>query len=93
MVSERTARPPSLILSSGLLQKEEARSLVKEKRVSSKHSIFDLSVELNHDDFYFPSVELLTAQVRPQKYAKTPVCWSPSTKDEFRLRLLGSSFI
>ncbi|TNN03294.1 hypothetical protein fugu_000323 [Takifugu bimaculatus] len=41
-------------------RKEEVRSLVKEKR--SKDGLFDLSVDLNHDDFYFPSVELLTAQ-------------------------------
>lgn len=72
-------------LCSGPLQKEEARSLVKEKTVSSKHSIFDLSVDLNHDDFYFPSVELLTAQVRPQKYAKTPLCSSTSAKSQFCL--------
>lgn len=44
--------------------------MVMEKKLSSKHSIFDLSVDLNQDDFYFPSVELLTAQVRPQKYSK-----------------------
>lgn len=55
-----------MTLCSGVLQKEEVRSLVKEKR--SKDGLFDLSVDLNHDDFYFPSVELLTAQVRPRNY-------------------------
>lgn len=71
---------------SRVLQKEEARSLVKEKRVRSKDSIFDLSVDLNHDDFYFPSVELLTAQVCPQKCTKTPVCSSTKAEKEFCLR-------
>lgn len=36
--------------------------MVKERRVRPKDGVFDLSV----DDFYFPSVELLTAQVRPR---------------------------
>lgn len=72
-----------VILCSRLLQKEEAKSLVKEKKLSSKHSIFDLSVDLNHDDFYFPSVELLTAQVRPRKYAIAPICWSTVAKSHF----------
>lgn len=70
-----------VVLCSRPLQKEEARSVVKEKRVS----IFDLSVDLNHDDFCFPSVELLTAQVRPRKYAKTPICSSTSAKSQFGL--------
>lgn len=53
---------------------------MKEKR--SKDGLFDLSVDLNHDDFYFPSVELLTAQVRPRKYTETGIC---SAKEEFCL--------
>lgn len=61
-----------MTLCSGVLQKEEVRSLVKEKR--SKDGLFDLSVDLNHDDFYFPSVDLLTAQVRPRKYTETGIC-------------------
>lgn len=69
-----------MTLCSGVLQKEEVRSLVKEKR--SKDGLFDLSVDLSHDDFYFPSVDLLTAQVRPRKYAKTGIC---SAKKEFYL--------
>ena len=44
--------------------------MAKDKRVS----IFDLSVDLAPDDSFFPSVELLTAQVRPRKYSKTPIC-------------------
>lgn len=71
-----------MTLCSGVLQKEEVRSLVKEKRSRSKDGLFDLSVDLNHDDFYFPSVELLTAQVRPRKHAETGIC---SAKREFYL--------
>lgn len=74
-----------MILCSRLLQKEEVMSLVNERRFSSKHSIFDLSVDLNHDDFYFPSVELLTAQVRPQKHTKTPISSSTSANSQFSL--------
>lgn len=69
-----------MTLCSGVLQKEEVRSLVKEKR--SKDGLFDLSVDLNHDDFYFPSVELLTAQVRPRNHTETGIC---SAKKEFYL--------
>lgn len=58
---------------------------MKEKRVS----VFDLSVDLNQDDFYLPSVDLLTAQVRPQTHAKTPA----SAKSPPSVRLLGSSVI
>lgn len=54
-----------MVWCSRLLQKEEAGSLVKEKV-----SILDLSVDLNQDDLCFPSVELLTAQVRPRTSAQ-----------------------
>nr|XP_046232480.1 NBR1 autophagy cargo receptor a [Scatophagus argus] len=42
--------------------KEELRPVEKEKEVRSKDSGPGLSVDLNHDDYYFPSVDLLTAQ-------------------------------
>lgn len=79
-----------MTLCSGVLQKEEVRSLVKEKR--SKDGLFDLSVDLNHDDFYFPSVELLTAQVRPRNY---PPKWESARlkKEFYLLTLLGPPLI
>lgn len=42
--------------------KEEVRPGEREKEVRSKDSSPGLSVDLNHDDYYFPSVDLLTAQ-------------------------------
>lgn len=42
--------------------KEEARPIGKEKEVRSKDSGPSLSVNVNHEDYYFPSVDLLTAQ-------------------------------
>ncbi|XP_059180175.1 NBR1 autophagy cargo receptor a [Centropristis striata] len=42
--------------------KEVARPLEKEKEVQSRDGCPVLSVDLNHEDFYFPSVDLLTAQ-------------------------------
>lgn len=82
---------PAVTLCSGVLQKEEVRSLVKEKRIRSKDGIFDLSVDLNHEDFYFPSVELLTAQVRPQKSTKAGIC--SAKKGILSAPHLGSSLI
>lgn len=38
----------------------------KEKEVRSKDGSPGLSVALNHEDLYFPSVDLLTAQVHTQ---------------------------
>lgn len=75
-------RQGAVTLCSGVLQKEEVRSLVKEKRIRSREGLFDLSVDLNHEDFYFPSVELLTAQVRPRKSTERGIC---SAKKEFSL--------
>ncbi|XP_042363391.1 NBR1 autophagy cargo receptor a [Plectropomus leopardus] len=42
--------------------KEEARPADKAKELKSKEGGPGLSVELNHEDYYFPSVDLLTAQ-------------------------------
>lgn len=42
--------------------KEEVRPVEKEKEVRTKDSGPGLSVDLNHEDYYFPSVDLLTAQ-------------------------------
>ncbi|XP_036936837.1 NBR1 autophagy cargo receptor a [Acanthopagrus latus] len=42
--------------------KEEVRQVEKEKEVRSKDCCPDLSVDVNHEDYYFPSVDLLTAQ-------------------------------
>ncbi|XP_035516906.1 NBR1 autophagy cargo receptor a isoform X2 [Morone saxatilis] len=42
--------------------KEEVMPVEKEKEVRSKDSSPGLSVDLNHEDYYFPSVDLLTAQ-------------------------------
>uniref|UniRef100_A0A673B2T5 NBR1 autophagy cargo receptor a n=1 Tax=Sphaeramia orbicularis TaxID=375764 RepID=A0A673B2T5_9TELE len=42
------------------LRKNEVRPVEKEKEVRSKDNI--LSVDINHEDYYFPSVDLLTAQ-------------------------------
>lgn len=50
-----------------VLQEEEVRPVGKEKEVRSKDSGPGLSVDLNHEDLYFPSVDLLTAQVHTQK--------------------------
>lgn len=50
-----------------VLQKEEVRPVEKEKEVRPKDSGPGLSVDMNHDDYYFPSVDLLTAQVHTQK--------------------------
>lgn len=50
-----------------MLQKEEVRPVEKDKEVRSKDSCPGLSVDLNHEDFYLPSVDLLTAQVHTQK--------------------------
>ncbi|XP_051272576.1 NBR1 autophagy cargo receptor a isoform X1 [Dicentrarchus labrax] len=41
---------------------EEVMPVEKEKEVRSKDSSPGLSVDLNHEDYYFPSVDLLTAQ-------------------------------
>uniref|UniRef100_A0A673B1F4 NBR1 autophagy cargo receptor a n=1 Tax=Sphaeramia orbicularis TaxID=375764 RepID=A0A673B1F4_9TELE len=41
-------------------RKNEVRPVEKEKEVRSKDNI--LSVDINHEDYYFPSVDLLTAQ-------------------------------
>lgn len=46
-----------------VLQTEEGRPVEKEKGFRSKDSSVDFAIDLNHDDFYFPSVDLLTAQV------------------------------
>lgn len=48
-----------------LLQKEQLRPV--EKEIRSKDSGTGLSVDLSHEDYYFPSVDLLTAQVHTQK--------------------------
>lgn len=50
-----------------VLQKDELRPV--EKEVRAKDSGPGLSVELDHEDYryYFPSVDLLTAQVLSQK--------------------------
>lgn len=52
-----------------MLQKEELRPVEKEKEkeVRSKDGGPGLSVDLNHEDYYFPSVDLLTAQVHTHK--------------------------
>lgn len=42
----------------------------KEKEVMSKDSGPGLSEDLNHDGFYFPSVDLLTAQVQNPEFPK-----------------------
>lgn len=52
-----------------VLQKEEVRQVEKEKEVRSKDCCPDLSVDVNHEDYYFPSVDLLTAQVHTHKAA------------------------
>lgn len=50
-----------------VLKKEEVRPVEKEKEVRTKDSGPGLSVDLNHEDYYFPSVDLLTAQVHTPK--------------------------
>ncbi|XP_067433300.1 NBR1 autophagy cargo receptor a isoform X2 [Thunnus thynnus] len=42
--------------------KEQLRPVEKEKAIKSKDSSTILSVDLSHEDYYFPSVDLLTAQ-------------------------------
>ncbi|XP_047464560.1 NBR1 autophagy cargo receptor a isoform X2 [Mugil cephalus] len=42
--------------------KVEVKPAEKEREVRPRVSIPDLSVDLHHDDYYFPSVDLLTAQ-------------------------------
>ncbi|XP_044192868.1 NBR1 autophagy cargo receptor a isoform X2 [Thunnus albacares] len=42
--------------------KEQLRPVEKEKAIRSKDSSTILSVDLSHEDYYFPSVDLLTAQ-------------------------------
>lgn len=44
-----------------VLQKEELKPA--EKEVRSKNSGSGFPVDLHHEDYYFPSVDLLTAQV------------------------------
>lgn len=51
-----------------VLQKEEVVPAGKEKEVRSKDGGPGLSVALNHEDLYFPSVDLLTAQVHTQSH-------------------------
>lgn len=64
------------------LQEEDGRPVEKEKEVMSKDSGPGLSEDLNHDGFYFPSVDLLTAQVQNPEFSRTccaqPSCASPS---------------
>lgn len=43
-----------------VIQKDELRPLGKQKEVRDKDSF---CADLNHEDLYFPSVDLLTAQV------------------------------
>lgn len=50
-----------------VLQKEEVSPVGKEKEFRSKDSGPGLPVDLNHEDLYFPSVDLLTAQVHTRK--------------------------
>lgn len=50
-----------------MLQKDEPRPVVVEKmegRSSSKDNGLAMSVDYCHRDYHFPSVDLLTAQVR-----------------------------
>ncbi|XP_042252767.1 NBR1 autophagy cargo receptor a isoform X1 [Thunnus maccoyii] len=42
--------------------KEQLRPVEKERAIRSKDSSTILSVDLSHEDYYFPSVDLLTAQ-------------------------------
>lgn len=48
-------------------QKEELRSVEKEKEARPKDNGPALAVDISHDDLYFPSIDLLTAQVHLQK--------------------------
>ena len=50
-----------------VLQQEELKAVKKDEGLRPKASGPGYSVELNHEDFYFPSADLLTAQVHAQK--------------------------
>uniref|UniRef100_A0A3Q4BYV4 Uncharacterized protein n=1 Tax=Mola mola TaxID=94237 RepID=A0A3Q4BYV4_MOLML len=52
----------SIVVEQGDGQDEEVRAVKKDKGVSPKASSPGYSVDLNHEDFYFPSADLLTAQ-------------------------------
>ncbi|KAG8008773.1 Next to BRCA1 gene 1 protein [Nibea albiflora] len=60
LASEEKREVPVPLLLPG--QKEELRPVEKEKEVRSKDGGPGLSVDLNQEDYYFPSVDLLTAQ-------------------------------
>lgn len=48
-----------------VLQKEEVKPA--EKEVKPKESSTGFPVDLSHEDYYFPSVDLLTAQVHTHR--------------------------